>query len=438
MNKKVEIIGGGLAGCEVALTLASEGVPCQLFEMRPQKSTPAHKTALLSELICSNSFKSDTPETSKGLLKEELRLLNSFIINAADYSKIPAGASLAVNRETFSSRITNMVEENPSIEIVRKEKDTVSDNTQTVIAAGPLASESICDSIRKITGADSLFFFDAISPIIDDDSIDKTKVFSASRYNKGPADFLNCPMTKEQFELFFLNLKNADRVTPKDFEPKHLFDGCMPIEEMADRGPKTMLFGPLKPVGLLNPETGERYEAVVQLRRENHEGSAWNMIGFQTRLKYQEQKRVFRLIPGLEKADFFQFGAMHRNTYLNSPEALMPDLSFKNNSNIFCAGQLSGAEGYAEAAATGKYCAFRILERLGKTVPEIPETTMTGSLIKSLTAPPPEMKNGFRPVNANFGIIPPLQVKERNKKLKKKMISKRALSSLKNSLSRLY
>lgn len=405
----VTIIGGGLAGSDAAYQVTRFGLKAKLFEMRPKLSTPAHKTSELCELVCSNSLKSNSIDNASGVLKEEMRRLGSIVIEAADITKVPAGKALAVDRNGFSRYLTTKLHENPLVEIVREEIKEIPStvNGPVVIATGPLTSPSLSEEIQKITGSSHLYFYDAISPIIDAETIDHSKVFRASRYEKGKeGDYLNCPLTKDEYCRFVEELLKAEKVETHDFEKALYFESCLPIEVMADRGKDTLRFGPMKPVGLTDSCTGKAPFAVVQLRMENQESTMYNMVGFQTKLKYPEQRRVFRLIPGLEKSEFMRYGSIHRNTYINSPKLLYPTLQLKGKELIFFAGQIVGVEGYVESAAMGIIAginAARILKEVDTVVP--PPETAIGSLIRYITD---ESVKNFQPMNINFGLFPPL------------------------------
>ncbi len=430
---KVAIIGGGLAGSEAAWYLANKGVKVNLYEMRPKKMTPAHKTGNLGELVCSNSLGSKELSTASGLLKKEMELLNSLIIKAAKEAYVPAGQALAVDREKFSNFITETLENHKNVNIIREEIKDINDLSEDIIliASGPLTSENLSNSLKNLIGENYLYFYDAIAPIVYADSIDFSKGFWGSRYGKGGNDYFNLPMTKEEYERFYKALISAQQVPLKDFE-RNYYEACLPIEEIARRGKETLLYGPLKPVGLIDPKTGKRPYAVVQLRKENKEGTLFNLVGFQTKLTYPEQKRVFRLIPGLENAEFARLGQIHRNTYINSPRLLNKDLSLKKKDNIFFAGQITGVEGYSESAASGIYAAINIFRKLNGKEPLIfPKETMIGALINYITD---ENKKEFQPMGANFGILPPLKEKIKDKKLKRLKYSERALESLKRNV----
>jgi methylenetetrahydrofolate--tRNA-(uracil-5-)-methyltransferase len=408
MREDVIVVGGGLAGCEAAWQAASLGARVTLYEMRPKALTPAHKTGWLAELVCSNSLGSADPTSAPGLLKEEMRRLNSLIIRVADEVRVPAGSALAVDREQFAQRITQVIEGHPNIRILREELTEIPDHGLCIIATGPLTSDKLAHAIQRLTHRTHLSFFDAISPIIDAESINMDVVFRASRYNKGGPDYLNCPMDKPTFEAFYAAILSAEKVQPKEFE-QHTpyFEACLPIEVMAERGPQTMLFGPLKPVGLVDPRTGRRPYAVVQLRAENRHGTCYNMVGFQTKLTYSAQKRVFRMIPGLEQAEFLRYGSVHRNTFINAPALLLPTLQLKRHETIFVTGQLVGVEGYTESAAMGGLAGLNAARKLaGLPLLTPPPTTAHGALVHYITSADPKH---FQPINTNFGLFPPLE-----------------------------
>jgi methylenetetrahydrofolate--tRNA-(uracil-5-)-methyltransferase len=405
--RELTVIGGGLAGCEASWQAAIRGVSVRLFEMRPMRETPAHKTGDLAELVCSNSFGSVDPMSAPGLLKGEMRQLHSLILAAADQSTVPAGQAMGIDRTLFSQEISRRLEKHPNITIIREEVETLSTEGVLLVATGPLTSDRLAESIRNSTQSESLYFFDAISPIIGEDNINMNIVFRASRYGKGGDDYLNCPMSEEEYNRFYDALVAAERVTPKSFENTPYFEACLPIEVLAKRGKKTPLFGPMKPVGLIDPKTGRTPFAVVQLRAENRFGSCYNMVGFQTQLKWPEQKRIFRTIPGLENAEFLRLGSMHRNTFINSPTLLSPTLQLKTNPNLFMAGQLVGVEGYVDSAAMGGLAGIQATRFLwDKPLIAPPKTTAHGALIEYITQSDPAF---FQPMNINFGILPPLQ-----------------------------
>jgi len=424
----IKVIGAGLAGAEAAWQIARQGIQVKLYEMRPVKMTPAHHTAWFAELVCSNSLKGAGLDNACGLLKEELRRLNSLLIKVADESAVPAGGALAVDREKFSHEVTEALENHPLINVHREEVRELPQGEIAVIATGPLTSEALAKEIQKITGEDYLSFYDAAAPIVTLESIDMNKAFWASRYDKGEADYLNCPMTKEEYELFYQELVNAETAEIKGFERGKVFEGCMPIEVMAVRGEQTLAFGPLKPVGLVDPRTGKRPYAVVQLRKENREGTLFNLVGFQTNLKWGEQQRVFRLIPGLENAEFVRYGVMHRNTFLNAPKVLKADFSLQKEPRLFFAGQITGVEGYVESVASGLVAGINAARRL-RNQPTLvfPQETALGALAHHLEGSP---SVDFQPMNINFGIIPPLESRLKAKRERNLQISQRALAKL--------
>lgn len=425
MRDDLVIVGGGLAGSEAAWQAANRGAKVTLYEMRPKEMTKAHKTGGLAELVCSNSLGSVDPRNAPGILKEEMRRLDSLIIASAEQARVPAGSALAVDRDQFSLNVTQALEGHPNIRILHEEIADIPTDCLCIIATGPLTSDKLSQAIRAVTQAQHLYFFDAISPIIDADSINMDIVFRASRYDKGGDDYLNCPMTEEQYNTFYDSLKAAERVQLKEFEKTPYFEACIPIEVMADRGRLTMQFGPLKPVGLEDPRTGIRPYAVVQLRTENVHRTCYNMVGFQTKLTYPEQKRVFRLIPGLEQAEFLRYGSLHRNTFINSPQLLVSTLQFKARGTLFFAGQLVGVEGYTESAAMGGLAginAARALAGLPLVTP--PPTTAHGCLVSHIALSDP---CHFQPMNTNFGLFPPLPNSPRDKEKKRRLISQRAL-----------
>lgn len=426
MREDVVVVGGGLAGSEAAWQAASRGARVTLYEMRPKEPTRAHKTGFLAELVCSNSLGSTDSVSAPGLLKEEMRRLNSLIIRVADEVRVPAGSALAVDRDQFSQKITQALESHPNIRILREEIADIPTDCVCIIATGPLTSDKLAAAIQRLTHSTHLYFFDAISPIIDADSINMDVVFRASRYDKGGADYLNCPMDEQTFNAFYDTMMAAEKVQPKEFEKNTpYFESCLPIEVMAERGRQTMLFGPLKPVGLDDPRTGARPHAVVQLRAENRHGTCYNMVGFQTKLTYGEQKRVFRMIPGLGQAEFLRYGSVHRNTFINSPELLRNTLQLKTRGTAFFAGQLVGVEGYTESAAMGGLAglnAARGLANLPVVTP--PPTTAHGALLNYITTTEP---SHFQPINTNFGLFPPLPDRVRDKEQKRTRIVQRAL-----------
>lgn len=425
----VHVIGAGLAGCEAVTQLTRHGIPVILHEMRPVKSDGAHKTAYFAELVCSNSLRAANIENAVGLLKEEMRRLGSLIMQKADEHQVPAGGALAVDRDGFAAAVTEAVKANPLVTVIHEEvTDLESLEGTVIVASGPLTSDALFADIKKLLQADYLHFFDAAAPIVTADSLDYDKVYRASRYDKGGADYLNCPLyTKEEYVAFWEALCNAESAPVKDFE-HDVFEACMPIEEMAARGEDTMRFGPLKPVGLIDPRNGKEAYAVVQLRQDNAAASLYNLVGFQTHLKWPEQRRVFGMIPGLENAEFVRFGVMHKNTYLNSPQLLDKHFNLRNNKRFYFAGQMTGVEGYVESAASGLMAglaAARAVLELPEV--ELPEVTAHGALANYISNPAIE---NFQPMNINFGLIPPLTVRIRKKREKNAQIAARALEAL--------
>jgi len=434
-SDKVTVIGAGLAGSEAAWQIAQRGVPVVLYEMRPVKMTPAHHTDKFAELVCTNSLRSNSLTNAVGVIKEEMRILDSLIIGSADRHAVPAGGALAVDREGFSGAVTSALRNHPLIE-VRNEEVTDLPEGITVVATGPLTSPALSDKLRELTGKQYLYFYDAAAPIIEKDSIDMDKVFLASRYDKGDAAYLNCPMDEEQFERFYEALVTAETAQLKDFEKEIYFEGCMPIEVMAKRGKQTLLFGPMKPVGLKDPRTGKIPHAVVQLRQDNAAGTLYNMVGFQTHLKWGEQKRVFSLIPGLERAEIVRYGVMHRNTFINSPLLLEPTYQLKARPSLFFAGQMTGVEGYVESAAAGLVAginAARLARGLQPLVP--PCESALGSMAHYITTASPD---NFQPMNANFGLFPPLEVRIRDKQRRYEMLAERALEAVRAFKAKLH
>lgn len=423
----MNVIGAGLAGSEAAWQLAEAGVPVNLYEMRPVKSTPAHHTADFAELVCSNSLRGNGLTNAVGVLKEEMRRLNSIVVTSADATAVPAGGALAVDRNNFSALITKKVKEHPLVTVVLEEIKKIPEGI-TVIATGPLTSESLAEEIADYNGSHGFYFYDAAAPIIDSSTIDREKVYLKSRYDKGEAAYLNCPMTEEEFTCFYHALIEAEVAPQKEFEKEKFFEGCMPIEVLAKRGIKTMLFGPMKPVGLEDPKTGKRPYAVIQLRQDNAAASMYNIVGFQTHLKWGEQKRVFRMIPGLENAEFLRYGVMHRNSFMNSPELLKPTYQSKKRNDLFFAGQMTGVEGYVESAGSGLVAglnAGRLAK--GEELLEFPRETAIGSMAYYITHA--EGKH-FQPMNANFGLFPALPERIRDKKLRYETLAERALNAL--------
>lgn len=424
----VNVIGAGLAGSEAAYQLAKRGIAVKLFEMKPQKFTPAHHSEKFAELVCSNSFRANNLSNAVGLLKQEMRMTDSLIMRCADKTAVPAGGALAVDREGFSKLVTDEIKSNPLIEVIPGEVTKINENEYTIVATGPLTSDALTDEIKRLTGNEEyLHFFDAAAPIVTFESVDTEKAFKASRYDKGDADYLNCPMTEEEYNRFYDALVTAEIAELKGFD---VFEGCMPIEVMAKRGRDTMLFGPLKPVGLVDKRTNEKSYAVVQLRQDDAVGSLYNIVGFQTNLKWGEQKRVFSMIPGLENAEFVRYGVMHRNTFLNSPKLLDYSFSMKKHPKVFFAGQITGVEGYAESTSSGLMAALQCASVIsGKGTFLFPEETALHALAAYISC---EGITNFQPMNVNFGIIKPLGMKIRGKREKNKAISARALKALEN------
>ena len=433
MNKPViRVLGAGLAGCEAALWLADQGVQVELYEQKPVKFSPAHKLPGFAELICSNSLKADRLDSASGLLKAEMRRMGSHLLQAADKARVAAGGALAVDRDQFSELVTAMVQEHPGICLHREEVTALDENVPTIVATGPLTEGPLAEAIREVTGGKGLSFFDAVAPIVTAESLDFEKVFAASRYGRGDADYLNCPFNTAEYEAFHEALVEAEKAPLHEFDKDETFtvyEGCMPIEVMAGRGADTMRFGPLRPVGLTDPRTGHRPWANVQLRSENKENTLYNLVGFQTNLKWGEQKRVFSMIPGLEHAEFIRYGVMHRNTFLRSPELLSTGLSLKAHPNLYFAGQITGFEGYMESAACGLLAARSALAAVkgGSFVPP-PSDTMCGALIAYITT---ENKN-FQPMGANMGILPALENPPRDKRERYMAVATRAMASFEN------
>jgi len=424
----IAIIGAGLAGCEAAWQVTKRGRSVILYEMKPEVYSPAHHSASFAEIVCSNSFKSESLENGPGVLKAEMELLDSLILKTAKATRVPAGDSLAVDRETFSRRITEIMEGLENVEIVRKEVSAIPEDSVTIIATGPLTSEAMSTAIQALTGNRHLFFYDAISPIVTGDSIDFGKAFKASRYGKGGDDYVNCPMEEDEYYRFVDALNQAEKVPVRHFERRYLFEGCLPVEELAKRGKDTLAFGPLRPVGLIDPKTGEQPFAVVQLRQEDALGTLFNLVGFQTRLKPEEQKKVFRMIPGLERGEFLRLGSVHRNTFIDSPRLLNESLQLRHRPQLFFAGQITGVEGYMESAAMGLLAginAFRKAREINPVFP--PPTTAIGALIHYITHCP---TLPFQPMNTNFGLFPPMEGKARGHE-RRRLLAKRALNDMK-------
>ena len=449
MNDYITIVGGGLAGCEAAYQIAKRGIKVKLYEMKPQKFSPAHSSENLAEIVCSNSFKSNLLTNACGLLKEELRMLDSLLIKCADETSVPAGQALAVDREEFSKKVTEQIKSNPLIEIINEEITNIEEISKDgiiIIATGPLTSEGLSESILKLTGENKLYFYDAAAPIISKDSINFGIAFYGDRYSQEKKkeetieewkerlaneeqSYINLPMSKEEYENFYNELVNAEVVTLHEFEKREIFEGCMPVEVMAKRGVDTLRYGPLKPVGFDDPRTAKRPYALVQLRQDNDSATMYNMVGFQTNLKYGEQKRVFSMIPGLQNADFVKYGVMHRNTYINSPELLDETYNLKQNTNIYFAGQITGVEGYVESIASGMVAALNAIKQfIGKNKIIFSNQTVIGALAKYISTP----NKNFQPMNANFGILPELEEKIKDKKLRYSKLAEKSIKYMPN------
>ena len=450
MNDYITIVGGGLAGCEAAYQIAKNGIKVKLYEMKPHKFSPAHSSESLAEIVCSNSFKSNLLTNACGLLKEELRILDSLLIKCADETSVPAGQALAVDREEFSKKVTEIIKNNPLIELVNEEITNIEERAKDgilIIATGPLTSEGLSESILELTGENKLYFYDAAAPIISKDSIDFSVAFYGDRYSQEKKkeetieewkqrleneeqSYINLPMSKEEYEQFYNELINAEVVTLHEFEKKEIFEGCMPVEVMAKRGVDTLRYGPLKPVGFDDPRSAKRPYALVQLRQDNDSATMYNMVGFQTNLKYGEQKRIFSMIPGLQNADFIKYGVMHRNTYINSPELLDETYNLKQNRNIYFAGQITGVEGYVESIASGMVAALNAIKQfIRKNKIIFSDQTVIGALAKYISTP----NKNFQPMNANFGILPELEEKIKDKKLRYEKLEKKSIKYMKNT-----
>ena len=427
-NRPIHIIGAGLAGSEAAWQIIRRGIPVILHEMRPGKSSPAHKTEYFAELVCSNSFRVANVENAVGLLKEEMRRLDSLIMKMADANQVPAGGALAVDRDGFARGVTEFIRQHPLVTVVEEEvTDPEGLEGLVIFASGPLTSPALSEAIQGIIRADYLHFFDAAAPIVEGDSLNYDVIYRASRYDKGEAAYLNCPFyTKEEYLAFYEALKAAETAEVKDFE-HNVFEGCMPIEEMAYRGEDTMRFGPLKPIGLRDPRNGKEAYAVVQLRQDNAAGTLYNLVGFQTHLKWPEQKRVFRMIPGLENAEFVRYGVMHKNTYMNSPQLLNADFRLRTNPRFFFAGQMTGVEGYVESAASGLMAGIQVVcAQKGLPAVEFPDITAMGALAHYISNP---AVTDFQPMNVNYGIMPPLEKRVRKRRFRNEMLANRALEA---------
>ena len=432
MTKIVNVIGAGLAGSEAAWQIAKRGVNVRLYEMRPVKQTPAHHTDKFAELVCSNSLRANSLTNAVGVIKEEMRKLDSVIIDAADKASVPAGGALAVDRHEFAGTVTENVRNHPLVEVINEEVTEIPEGI-TIIATGPLTSPALAEEIRKLTGEEYLYFYDAAAPIVEKDSIDMDKVYLKSRYDKGEAAYLNCPMTEEEFRRFHTALVEAEVVPLKEFEKEIYFEGCMPVEVMAARGDKTLTFGPMKPVGLEDPKTGERPYAVVQLRQDDAAGTLYNIVGFQTHLKWGAQKEILRMIPGLENVEIVRYGVMHRNTFINSPNVLKPTYQLKADPNIFFAGQMTGVEGYVESAGSGLLAGINAAKlALGEEPIILPAETALGSMARYITEA--DSKN-FQPMNINFGLFPDLGERIRSKQERAERHANRALDSIQNYMN---
>lgn len=432
-NMTVKVIGAGLAGCEAAWQLALRGVDVTLYEMKPHKFSPAHKLNTFAELVCSNSLRAESVENAVGLLKEEMRLANSLIMECAIATRVPAGGAMAVDREKFSTLVTQKINNNPHITVVNEEYTKINPDEYTIIASGPLTSDSLYEEIQSFFGEEYLHFFDAAAPIVTLDSINMSKAYKKARYDKGTPDYINCPLTKEEYESFWNELVNAELAPVHGADKEVVFEGCMPVETMAKRGKDTLLFGPLKPVGLEMPSTGEIPYAAVQLRQDNSEATLYNIVGFQTHLKFGEQKRVFSMIPGLENAEFVRYGVMHRNTFINSPMLLKPTYQTKKNEKIFFAGQITGVEGYVESASSGMVAGINMANLvLNKDEIIFPKETATGGLCHYISD---ESIKDFQPMNVTFGIIAPSDKRFRKKREKNAYISARAIEKFKEILA---
>ena len=425
MATGITVIGGGLAGSEAAWQIAQRGERVRLYEMRPVRQTGAHRTDQLAEIVCSNSLKSDQPYNASWLLKEELRRFGSLLIQIAESVRVPAGAALAVDRDRFASRVTEALAKHPNIELVREEMKEIPREEVVIIASGPLTSATLSQAIREFCGSEHLYFYDAISPIVDAETIDSAKIYRASRYGKASDDYLNCPMSREEYDAFYQALIAAESVDIHDFEETHYFESCLPLEELARRGRDTLRFGPMRPVGLEDPSTGRVPHAVVQLRQEDLMQSSYNIVGFQNHLKFGEQKRIFRMIPGLENAEFLRLGQIHRNTYINAPQVLQPTMASKRDARIFFAGQLAGTEGYIENVASGLVASINAVHTLRDEQPLLPPAeTAIGALCRYVTTP----QKHFAPMNINFGLLPPMDMPRRiSKNDRQRLLCERAL-----------
>lgn len=433
-QSEVNVIGAGLAGSEAAWQLATRGIKVNLYEMRPMKQTPAHHTDQFAELVCSNSLRANALTNAVGVLKEEMRQLNSVIISSADDCSIPAGGALAVDRHEFAALVTDRVKHHENVTVIQEEVNQIPGGP-TIIATGPLTTEGLAHELRQLTGEEYLYFYDAAAPIIETDSIDMDKVFLKSRYDKGEAAYLNCPMTEDEFNRFYAALIDAETVPLREFEKEIFFESCMPIEVLALRGKKTLLFGPMKPVGLEDPRTGKQPYAVIQLRQDNSSATLYNIVGFQTHMKWGPQKEVIQLIPGLENAEIVRFGVMHRNTFINSPRLLKPTYQYFERDDLFFAGQVTGVEGYVESAASGLVAGINLAKLMKHETPTVfPNETAIGSLAHYITTANPKH---FQPMNINFGLFTPLATRISNKQERNKKIAERALSTIQNCVTNL-
>lgn len=434
MNEQtVNVIGAGLAGSEAAWQIANLGVQVNLYEMRPVQQTPAHHTDKFAELVCSNSLRANTLTNAVGVLKEEMRILNSLIIEAADACSVPAGGALAVDRHEFAEYVTNSLRNHPNIKVFNEELTDIPVGP-TIIATGPLTSPTLSEKLKNLTGEDYLYFYDAAAPILEKESINMDKVYLKSRYDKGEAAYLNCPMTEEEFDIFIDAVLAAETVPLKEFEKEIFFEGCMPFEVMAARGKKTLLFGPMKPVGLEDPKTGKRPFAVVQLRQDDAAGTLYNIVGFQTHLKWGPQKEIIQLIPGLENAEIVRYGVMHRNTFISSPKLLKPTYQYRDRDDLFFAGQMTGVEGYVESAASGLVAGINAAKLIkGQDLLEFPHETAIGSMARYITTANPK---NFQPMNANFGLFKELDSKIKNKQARNEALANRAIDTIQNFIKK--
>lgn len=424
----ITVVGGGLAGSEAAWQIASRGIQVRLFEMRPVRRTPAHTSDRLAEIVCSNSLKSDQPYNASWLLKQELRKMGSLLIQIADSVRVPAGSALAVDRELFACKVTEAMSSHPRIELVREEVTRIPEEGPVIIASGPLTSPSLSESLAGFCGSEHLYFYDAISPIVNADTIEASKVYRASRYGKAADDYINCPMDRDQYDAFYNALLSAESVALHEFEEAHYFESCLPIEELARRGRDTLRYGPMRPVGLADPRTGRAPYAVVQLRQEDLMQSSYNIVGFQNHLKFDDQRRVFRMIPGLENAEFLRLGQIHRNTYINAPQTLLPTMAARKDPRVFFAGQLAGTEGYIENVASGLVAGLNAVQLYNEAEPILfPDESATGSLCRYVSTP----QRDFAPMNIHFGLLPPMDLPRRIAKAdKQRLLCERALTSL--------